>query len=220
VTETLSPEELASMPIFPLPKLVLFPGALLPLHFFEPRYRALMHDCLAQGPRCMAVAQVRPGFEPAFRPPIFDRAGVGRILEHTLNADGTYDVLLEGIARVFLDEQPDQGPYRRATAHVLNDRLPAGGIEHTEVTAVMALAESVRHLVRQSRPDFELTVQAADPAERIVDKLADQLVADPAIRQDLLETLDVQQRFQIVARQVATLESLLKARLRKSTSLN
>ncbi|HEY4102901.1 MAG TPA: LON peptidase substrate-binding domain-containing protein, partial [Polyangiaceae bacterium] len=43
----LSPEDLANLPLFPLPNAVLFPGAVLPLHVFEPRYRALTRDVLA-----------------------------------------------------------------------------------------------------------------------------------------------------------------------------
>src|ERR1035438_8855374 len=48
---------LEAMPIFPLPGVVLFPGALLPLHVFELRYRAMLADCLATN-RCMAMALV------------------------------------------------------------------------------------------------------------------------------------------------------------------
>ena len=38
---------LGALPLFPLPRVVLFPGALLPLHVFEPRYQKLLADCLA-----------------------------------------------------------------------------------------------------------------------------------------------------------------------------
>ena len=61
--EPLAPEELAALPIFPLPRVVLLPGAALPLHVFEPRYRAMMHDCLEAGPRAIAMAMLAPGWE-------------------------------------------------------------------------------------------------------------------------------------------------------------
>ena len=48
---------LGAMPVFPLPGVVLFPGALLPLHVFEPRYRAMLADSLASH-RFMAMAFV------------------------------------------------------------------------------------------------------------------------------------------------------------------
>src|SRR2546426_1112956 len=55
-------EELA---IFPLPDLVLFPNALLPLHIFEPRYRDMMADVL-EGARLLAVVRLMPGFEDEY----------------------------------------------------------------------------------------------------------------------------------------------------------
>ena len=59
-TKTMEIEEaMERMPIFPLPQIVLFPQALLPLHIFEPRYRALLKDCLASH-RTMALALLGP----------------------------------------------------------------------------------------------------------------------------------------------------------------
>ena len=48
---------LADLPVFPLPQVVLFPHAMLPLHVFEPRYRTMLAHCLATH-RIMAVALV------------------------------------------------------------------------------------------------------------------------------------------------------------------
>ena len=48
------------IPVFPLPEVVFFPGTVLPLHVFEPRYRRMVADCLAGDGR-LAVAMLRPG---------------------------------------------------------------------------------------------------------------------------------------------------------------
>jgi Lon protease-like protein len=220
VTVLLSVQELAHMPIFPLPNLVLFPGALLPLHFFEPRYRALVRDCLATEGKHMVVAQVRPEINAAVPPQIYACAAVGRIIQHVENADGTYDVVLEGVARVGLDELPVEGPYRCARVHVLSERMPASGIDEGELAAVIALAESVRDTVRGTPMRFELAAKITDEPARLVDKLADQLMGDPRVRQDLLETLDVQQRLNTLARELVKLQAMLKSRLRKNATLN
>ena len=62
---------LEEVPVFPLPNVVLLPGALLPLHVFEPRYREMTRDVVA-GRRRMAVARLQPGFEADYhgRPPM------------------------------------------------------------------------------------------------------------------------------------------------------
>ena len=50
------------IPIFPLPNVVLFPAALLPLHIFEPRYRTMVGDAL-EGERLIGMVMLRPGWE-------------------------------------------------------------------------------------------------------------------------------------------------------------
>ncbi|MFM9827311.1 MAG: LON peptidase substrate-binding domain-containing protein, partial [Sphingomonas sp.] len=63
--------------IFPLPGALLFPGMHLPLHIFEPRYRALMHDSMARDRR-IGMVQPRAEGNP---PPLFDIGCVGKIAE-------------------------------------------------------------------------------------------------------------------------------------------
>src|SRR5262245_637465 len=109
-------DQLASVAVFPLPNVVLFPGARLPLHIFEPRYRAMMADVLAGGSGRMVVAQLAPGWQRDYagQPPMCPVAGIGRIERSEHNADGTYDLELLGLARVQLDELPMlDKPYRR-----------------------------------------------------------------------------------------------------------
>src|SRR5450432_1995489 len=90
---------LEAMPIFPLPGVVLFPGALVPLHVFEPRYRALLADCLATH-KCMALAFLLDNRVDAERQPGIARiAGVGMVVEHTALADGRSNIVLKGHAR-------------------------------------------------------------------------------------------------------------------------
>ncbi|MEM9703157.1 MAG: LON peptidase substrate-binding domain-containing protein, partial [Planctomycetota bacterium] len=53
-------------PIFPLPGCVFFPHTLLPLHIFEPRYRAMTRAALGEygdGERLIAMARLREGFD-------------------------------------------------------------------------------------------------------------------------------------------------------------
>src|SRR6185436_19916478 len=109
------------LPIFPLPQTVLFPGALLPLHVFEPRYRAMVKDCLATH-KAMAVALIsETGERDAHRHPTIERvAGVGVIIDHVELPDGRYNILLHGRARVRLEELPYVPPYRRAKAAILH----------------------------------------------------------------------------------------------------
>jgi len=81
--------------IFPLSGAVLFPGMQLPLHIFEPRYRALVSDALIRDRR-IAMIQPQRAIEGA---PLFGVGCVGRIGEVQAMDDGRYNVILEGVAR-------------------------------------------------------------------------------------------------------------------------
>src|SRR5947209_4114241 len=86
-----------AVPLFPLPNVVLFPRAVLPLHIFEERYRAMMADALA-GDRQVAMALLKPGWEKNYyaRPAIEPVVCLGRILSHERLPDGCYNFLLQG----------------------------------------------------------------------------------------------------------------------------
>jgi len=106
-----------ALPLFPLPGLLLYPDAVVPLHLFEPRYRQMMADMVQAGEDRMVIAALRPGYEPIYHesPPVFDVAGVGRILKCHRLADGRWNIVLQGQRRVKLLREEDTGRlYRRA----------------------------------------------------------------------------------------------------------
>lgn len=194
---------LGDVPVFPLPNAVLFPGALLPLHVFEPRYREMTRQALATT-RVMAVALTLEGEADAHgNPPIAEIAGVGVIVDHTELPDGRYHILLRGEARARLVEHPFLPPYRRARAEVLVDEGEPAST--AEVTALMAMATAFAGDVRQRNPAFEFDVPAGLSGDRAADYIAQFLVIDTDERQALLETRDPAERvhrtFELIATQ-------------------
>jgi Lon protease-like protein len=104
--------------IFPLTGAILFPGLQLPLHIFEPRYRALVGDALARDRR-IAMIQPQDSVEGA---PLFDVGCVGRIGEVEALEDGCYNIVLEGEARYrVLRELDVTTPFRQVEAEELDD---------------------------------------------------------------------------------------------------
>lgn len=213
--EPLSDTELESLPVFPLPRVVFFPGTSLPLHLFEPRYVAMIEDCIAHGPMAMAVARLVDGFEPMYegRPAMHSIAGAGRIIAHERLDNGTYNIVLQGLARVRLEEIPDETrPYRCARAFLLEDQRPRGSVSSSEYRALLTCASAVAAAVQRQHPDFTLGVSADDSPARLADVLADRFVADSAKRQAILETLDVGERVNIVTEAVGEVLALLAGR--------
>lgn len=90
----------SEIPLFPLPNVVLFPAALLPLHIFEPRYRAMVTDAL-EGERLIGMVMLRPGWEPHYdeAPSVYPVGCAGFITHAERLPDGRFNVMLRGLEK-------------------------------------------------------------------------------------------------------------------------
>ena len=220
----LYPADLARLAVFPLPSTVLFPGALMPLHIFEPRYRDMMADVLSSNRR-IAIARLKPGFEANYqgRPPIYELCGAGAIVQETKRSDGRYDIVVRGIARVRLvEELPPSETYRRFSAERLQDgEGTRDGSLGAWQTKLGSLWEQLRpHLPAGARNLRSLLEGTSTPGE-IADRVAEALIADPDDRQHLLEELDPGERLsRLVSRLDEIVSALTPKSARNSSRLN
>ncbi len=190
--------------LFPLPNVVLLPRAILPLHIFEDRYRAMIADALTSS-RQIAMALLRPGWEKDYhgRPEIEPIVCVGRILQHERLDDGRYNLLLQGVARAGVIEIDDSLAYRRAMLEP---------VEETEVMEIdladhrrqlkklfedgrVQMTDLAKHLMKL----FDSPVSTAD----LVDVLSFTLIPEAKVKQAILAEGDVKRR---VERAVALLQ--------------
>jgi Lon protease-like protein len=204
-------ESLQRMLVFPLPGLVLLPGGLLPLHFFEPRYRDLARDCLASSTRCMVIANIPRADAQTVAPALIPRACVGRVTEHRKNGDGTYDVLLEGLLRVNIEDVDSPHAYRLVRATPLRDRVPEEGLPARDRDAARSLVRDLASMAARRKAGFQVLAQDDDPPGLWVDRLASQFVADSDARQELLETLDARARLDAVIHHLVETRAKLQA---------
>ncbi|WP_296677990.1 LON peptidase substrate-binding domain-containing protein [Novosphingobium sp.] len=104
--------------IFPLTNAILFPGLQLPLHIFEPRYRAMIKDALARDRR-IGMIQPQRSAEGA---PLYSVGCLGRIGEVEALDDGGFNILLEGESRFRLVREIDAAtPFRQVEGELLED---------------------------------------------------------------------------------------------------
>jgi uncharacterized protein len=105
----------ATIPIFPLDDVFVFPNILLPLNIFEPRYREMVADAL-KGDRVIGMVQLRPGYEPDYegRPPVFAIGCAGVITQFDQLPDGRYTILLRGLVKFRILGEDQSRPYRLA----------------------------------------------------------------------------------------------------------
>jgi Lon protease-like protein len=109
-----------------LPNVVLFPGVVVPLHIFEPRYRRMVADALA-GDRRLGMAVLKPGWESdqGRTPAVYPLVGYGTIDAAGKLPDGRYMLRLRGEGKGHIEAEVGAGPYRRAVVATRIDR-PTG----------------------------------------------------------------------------------------------
>lgn len=196
------PAQLERLPMFPLPRTVLFPGVTLPLHLFEPRYRALAEHCVA-GDRLLALAAVEPGHEDEHleRPPVFPIMGLGRVVAEQRLPDGRWNVALRGLCRVeLLAEHPPTAAFREVRVRRLESdprHVDPAAVDRLRGTLIQ-LASRIPGVRQQLAP----LVSAARDASALTDVAAAVFVETFPARRTLLEQLSVHER-------LAMLEELL-----------
>lgn len=181
-------------PIFPLPNVVLFPQALLPLHIFEPRYRKMTADAL-EGERLIAMGLLRPGWKSSTVPPVHRIMGLGKIIAHEKLADGRFNLILRGLARVkLLSEKQVDLPYRIGQFEICREYL-----QEQPLSSRQQCVEKILHLFGQLFPKVpvhQLFVSAsADlPLQTVCDVLLGSIPMPQSQSQQFLDELDVDAR--------------------------
>src|SRR5262245_58216519 len=135
--------ERGTVAVFPLPDVVLFPRAALPLHIFEPRYRRMTEDAL-RGDRLIAMALLKPGWERGYggNPDIHSLACAGVIEEEARLPDGRFNIRLRRIARVEVLGFETDSPYRVARVRVREERheMEGPGVEEDKKRLLVSCA--------------------------------------------------------------------------------
>jgi Lon protease-like protein len=189
---------LRRLPVFPLPDVVLFPHALLPLHVFEPRYRQLTRDCLASH-QLMGVARLRPGYQSNYhgKPAVYERCGVGRIICSEELPDGRFALLLRGVARVEIARELElDRAYRLVEARMLEDRC-ADQAEAVDChRRLIQLCDRLAEVLEQGGPQLRDLARASAEPGTCADAIAAALIMDADTRQELLEAVDPMVRLQ------------------------
>lgn len=204
MSENALPNEI---PLFPLPNVVLFPGALLPLHIFEARYRAMTAEALA-GSRVIGMVLLTDGSRAATaRAPIYTIGCAGHVAEARELTDGRYQVVLRGLRRFrIVSERLTAAGYRVAKCEALADPtlgdLPAASAEHLSRVREDLEAAALKIAHEQLPKEIALVRERIEQLDTVslVHALCFGLDCTPVEKQSLLESPDPQQRAELLLR--------------------
>ncbi len=188
---------LSAVPLFPLPNVVLFPRAVLPLHIFEERYKAMTADAIT-GQRLIAMALLKPGWEKCYyyKPKIDSVVCVGTILTHERLPDGTYNFLLQGHTRArIVREHCDETPSYRIAHLMPLESSPVLEIELSdERQRLVNLFEDTSLLSTTIGRQFQRVLASPFSTSDVADLIAFNFLDDIQLKQSLLADTDVRSR--------------------------
>jgi hypothetical protein len=172
----------ATIPIFPLQDVVLFPNSAAPLHIFEPRYRAMVADAL-EGDSIIGMILLQPGYEAEYegRPPVYVVGCAGVIIAAEELPDGRYNIVLDGLVKFRVLSEDASRPYRLAEVEALPETVDVSDRSLLAETRQKLEETLLSVMPRMPLPPSDL------PDEEVVDGLSLVLPLEPAHRQELLE---------------------------------
>jgi Lon protease-like protein len=176
-----------SIPLFPLPSVVLFPNVFLPLHIFEPRYRQMVAEALA-GDRMIGMVLLRPGYQADYEgtPPVYATGCSGLITHSEQLEDGRYNLVLRGIEKFTITGEDVPAPgrlYRSAVVAPVEEFV--ADHERNELRQQRKVLEAQLTPLLNGALDNHLP--PAMPDEDLVNTLAQYLEFEPIEKLALLE---------------------------------
>ncbi len=187
-----------TLPIFPLPGVLLLPRGQLPLNIFEPRYLAMTRDALA-GDRLIGMVQPSDPHQPlSGNPPVYPTGCAGRITSFSETEDGRYLLALTGLCRFRIAEElPPKDGYRRV--------VPRWDEFAGDLRSVREPGFDRERLIRGLRAYFDRHQIKAEwdaigsvPAERLITSVAMVCPFEPSEKQALLEASDLAARAELL----------------------
>jgi len=172
----------STIPLFPLPDVVLFPHMPLPLHVFEPRYRKMTADAMASH-KIIGMTLLKPGWEQDYygRPPVYPVGCAGVVEECRRLEDGRFNIRLKGVRRFRIISEQGGEPYRLATVESLTDEVGnATALESGRRKVLAAIGRAAEG------PSF-LVTQPELPPELFVNAVCQALSLSPVEKQSLLD---------------------------------
>ena len=187
-----------TVPVMPLPGVLLFPHALLPLHIFEPRFREMLVHALDDD-RMLCVALVRPERSHwRTSEDFYEVSTVGLIRACVGRSDGTSDLILQGIHRVKFSEFEQEAPFPIARIKPLETRTTLTVETDALAAKVLEFYAQLRNTGRELPEKIDQYLSEMSDPETLADLIASTFVSDATRRQRLLEELDLNQRLRLL----------------------
>ena len=191
------------MPIFPLKNAHLFPGAVLPLHIFEPRYLEMVEFVLDAGTNAIAIASLSGAHEhkSAPKPVVNPVMGAGLIFAAEKLEGGRWNVLIRGVTRVRMLEENEQTRLFRTIRAAIEEEIPAP-IDHPLHTQLRSLLAQLADAAPEAKEVLNLIMSQGNCPASLTNLIGAHATSDPHLRQRMLNSVIVEDRLEMAVKHV------------------
>jgi len=192
----------STIPIFPLPGVILLPGSNLPLNIFEPRYLQMVKDARTNHSLIGMIQPNNPD-DTSQKPELYSIGCVGRITHYAETEDGRNIIRLTGLSRFKISEELEvMTPYRQVQPCWEAFKADITQQELTNTIARTALMDALKTYLDQKGLDADYEGINTAPDNVLINTLSMIIHFDVPEKQALLEAVDIPTRSE-------TLKSLL-----------
>ena len=188
----------SSYPVLPLRDIVVFPHMIVPLFVGREKSVRALEEVMQDDKQILLSSQIDPGEDDPTSDGIYKAGVLANVLQLLKLPDGTVKVLVEGVARVRIEEYLENDDFFEARAEFLTE-MPG------DATTIEALLRTVGNeferyaKVKKNIPEEALSaVSGTEEPQRLADLVAGHLGIEVDQKQELLETLSVSERLEKV----------------------
>src|SRR5690349_3654950 len=190
---------LDALPVLPLRDVVVYPHMVIPLFVGRDKSMRALEQAMEGERQILLVAQKSPDIDDPASDDLHEIGTLAGVLQLLKLPDGTVKVLVEGQARVSIEEYRNEGGMLTARSRVIE---PVYSAKERELDVISrTLVSLFEQLVKQSRklpPEVLATLSGIDDPSRLADSIAASLTVRMAEKQKVLETADVGQRLELL----------------------
>ncbi len=199
-----------SYPVLPLRDIVVFPHMIVPLFVGREKSVRALEEVMAEDKQILLSSQIDPSIDDPTTEGIYRVGVLANVLQLLKLPDGTVKVLVEGKSRVRITEFIDNPVHFEARAQKLSET--PGDKTSVEALVRAVVDEFERYAkIRKNIPEEAMSaVSDTREPNRLADLVSGHLGVDVALKQDLLETLDVAERLEKVYGQMQGEMSVLQ----------
>ncbi|GGA71474.1 Lon protease [Arenimonas soli] len=187
------------LPVLPLRDVVVYPHMVIPLFVGRDRSIKALDLAMAGDKQILLVAQKSPDTDDPAAGDLYSVGTLAQVLQLLKLPDGTIKVLVEGSGRVAIDGYGEREGALTATGEEV-DSVHERDERELEVTlrSLMSLFEQYVKTNRKLPPELLTTLSGIEDPSRLADTISAHLGARLADKQQLLETLEVGQRLEML----------------------